>query len=426
MTMKKKILILLVSIFSIISCAQNLNYMERKKINDVMSLVESVYYGDNQDEINHQSMFEGAVKGILNSLNDPYSEYYTEDEYKSIKDGLNTDFVGIGITMIKEVNKPLQIESTFVGGPAFKAGLTRGDKIFEVDGKDILPLKSNEVTKRIKGVEGVPVTLTVLRNGKVDKEKITLIREKINIQDVDYKMLDNNIGYVSLLEFDDGTGKQVENAIKTLQKQGMKKLIFDLRSNPGGSLQDAIYIASLFVKDKLIVSVKNNRGQVQNHYRTAKYLGDFPLVVLVNGASASASEVVSSVIRDYNRGILIGEKTFGKGIVQTIIPLGDGTAVKITTAKYTTPKNENIHKNGLKPDYNIPMNQLLTVKSYANLTEEDKKVEKENLYKVLEKIYGKEEASKIIEKGDVQLNAAIDFLNGKKIVSVSEETEENK
>ena len=193
----------------------------------------------------------------------------------------------------------------------------------------------------------------------------------------------------------------------------MKGLILDLRLNPGGSLQEAQDISSLFVKDDLIVSLKYKNGQEQKYMRTKNYLGNFPLVVLINKGSASASEIVTGVIKDYKRGTVIGETTFGKGIVQQVIPLRSNDAIKLTIAQYFTPKGNYIHGKGIEPDIKVPMEELIALKGYTNESEEAKSIRKKELEDILLKDKGKEEADKIIANGDVQLKRAIEEISKK-------------
>lgn len=403
--MKKILTIILISTASF---AGSLTPIEAVKMNYIMSIIENVYYGDPKPT--HENMYTGALKGLVESLDDPYSEYYTPQEYKSLSEDLDGSFSGIGITMRKEKDKPLEIENALIGSPAYNAGLLGGDVVLKVDGEDILPLTSLEVSKKIRGKKGTKVLLTIQRNGSNKTEDITIVRDIINLEAVDYKMLDNNIGYLSLNQFDNGVGKKIEKAILDLQKKGMKKLIFDLRNNPGGAMNEAIYIASLFVKEKEIMSTVDNTGKRIVSNRTAKYLGDYPMVVLVNENSASASEIVTGVLKDYNRAYIIGTKTFGKGIVQSIMPLSDGSAIKITIAKYATPKNDNIHKNGILPNMKVETYPLLIIRTYSNLTPEAKVKEKQRVEELIIKIKGEKEGRELIKNGDTQLNAAIEYL----------------
>ena len=285
-----------------------------------------------------------------------------------------------------------------------------GDKVIKVDNKDIIALTSTDAVKLLKGEKGTKVVLDVIREGTKGTFKVEIIRDEIKLEFVESKMLDNKVGYVSLLRFGNNTGQEIEAHIKKLQAQGMKSLIFDLRSNPGGSLGEAQDISSLFIKQKLVVLLKYKDGSKKEYNRTFQNLGDFPLVVLVNGGSASASEIVTGALKDYKRALIIGEKTFGKGIVQQIIPIGDGEAIKLTIAQYFTPKGNYIHEKGIEPDIKVEMNEILAIKGYANDSEEAKANRMKELEAVIVKEKGQEEATKIISAGDTQLKRAIEEI----------------
>ena len=326
---------------------------------------------------------------------------------------MDGEYVGVGMTINKKKGEALEVVSPFIGSPAEKVGIKIGDKITKVDDKDILSLTAADTVKMLKGKEGTKVNVEVIRSGKKEPLKFTMTRAKIKLEMVESKMLDNSIGYVSLLRFGNNVGEEVQKAIKDLQAKGMKGLILDLRLNPGGSLQEAQDISSLFVKENLIVSLKYKDGQERKYNRTFKNMGDFPLVVLINKGSASASEIVTGAIKDYKRGIIIGEKTFGKGIVQQIIPLRTNDAIKLTIAQYFTPKGNYIHEKGIEPDIKVEMEELLTLKGYANDSEQARKNREKEVEEILVKDKGAEEAKKIIAAGDVQLKRAIEEMNKK-------------
>ena len=350
---------------------------------------------------------------VVNRLKDPYSEYLTKADLADFSEDMEGEYVGVGMSISKKKGEFLEVISPFIGSPAEKVGIKIKDKIIKVDGKDILPLTANETVKLLKGKEGTKVDVEVVREGKKEPMKFTLTRAKIKLEMVESKMLENNIGYVSLLRFGNHVGAEVEKAIKDLQAKGMKGLILDLRSNPGGSLQEAQDISSLFVKEDLIVYLKYKNGQQRNYNRTSKNLGNFPLIVLTNKASASASEIVTGAIKDYKRGTIIGEKTFGKGIVQQVIPLRTEDAIKLTIAQYFTPKGNYIHEKGIEPDIEVKMEELLALKGYANDSEQARKNREKEIEDIIIKDKGKEEAAKIISAGDVQLKRAIEEMNKK-------------
>ena len=385
---------------------------ELNRIVDVINIIENRYVGKEATP-SKEELYKGAVAGVINKLNDPYSEYLSKEDLANFSEEMDGEYVGVGMTINKKKGEALEGGSPFIGSPAEKVGIKIGDKITKVDDKDILSLTAADTVKMLKGKEGTKVNVEVVRSGKKEPLKFTMTRAKIKLEMVESKMLDNSIGYVSLLRFGNNVGEEVQKAIKDLQAKGMKGLILDLRLNPGGSLQEAQDISSLLVKENLIVSLKYKDGQERKYNRTLKNMGDFPLVVLINKGSASASEIVTGAIKDYKRGTIIGEKTFGKGIVQQIIPLRTNDAIKLTIAQYFTPKGNYIHEKGIEPDIKVEMEELLTLKGYANDSEQARKNREKEVDEILVKDKGAEEAKKIIAAGDVQLKRAIEEMNKK-------------
>ena len=385
---------------------------ELNRIVDVINIIENRYVGKEATP-SKEELYKGAVAGVINKLNDPYSEYLSKEDLANFSEEMDGEYVGVGMTINKKKGEAHEVVSPFIGSPAEKVGIKIGDKITKVDDKDILSLTAADTVKMLKGKEGTKVNVEVVRSGKKEPLKFTMTRAKIKLEMVESKMLDNSIGYVSLLRFGNNVGEEVQKAIKDLQAKGMKGLILDLRLNPGGSLQEAQDISSLLVKENLIVSLKYKDGQERKYNRTLKNMGDFPLVVLINKGSASASEIVTGAIKDYKRGTIIGEKTFGKGIVQQIIPLRTNDAIKLTIAQYFTPKGNYIHEKGIEPDIKVEMEELLTLKGYANDSEQARKNREKEVEEILVKDKGAEEAKKIIAAGDVQLKRAIEEMNKK-------------
>ena len=389
----------------------NTDSTELNRIVDVINIIDNRFVG--KETPNKDELYKAAVTGVVNRLNDPYSEYLSQEDLKNFSEDIEGEYVGVGMSIQKKKGEALEVTSPFIGSPAEKVGIKIGDKIIKVDDKDILPLTSTDTVKLLKGKEGTKVSVEIVRAGKKEPFKVTMTRAKIKLEMVESKMLGNGIGYVSLLRFGNHAGEDVQKAVEGLQKQGMKGLILDLRLNPGGSLQEAQDISSLFLKEDLIVSLKYKDGQEKKYNRTGKYLGDFPLIVLVNKGSASASEIVTGAIKDYKRGTIIGEKTFGKGIVQQVLPLRTGDAVKLTIAQYFTPKGNYIHEKGIEPDIKVPMEELITLKGYTNDSEQARKNREKEIEEILIKEKGAEEAKKIIAAGDVQLKRAIEEMNKK-------------
>ena len=386
--------------------AGNLN-----KITDIINIIQQRFVGKKSPS--KQELYEAAMTGIVNGLDDPYSEYLTKKDLESFTEDLDGEYVGVGMSIDKRKDAPLVVVSPFIGSPAAKAGIKIGDKIIKIDGKDILPLNANETVNMLKGKQGTKVEVEIVREGKKDPFKVTLIRDNIKLEMVESRMLENKIGYVSLLKFGNHTGEEIRKHVEDLQTQGMKGLILDLRSNPGGSLKEAQDISSLFITQDMVVYLKYKNGQETKYNRTMKNLGNFPMIVLVNGGSASASEIVTGALKDYKRATIIGQKTFGKGIVQEVMPLNDGDALKLTIAQYFTPNGNYIHEKGIEPDIKVDMEEVLSIKGYANDSEEAKQNRMKEIRTYLEKEKGKEETDKIISAGDVQLKRAIEEMDKK-------------
>lgn len=359
----------------------------------------------------------------MKSLKDPYSEYYTEQEFKEQQEDIDGTYSGVGMSIQKKKGEYLEVISPFIGSPAYKANIQIGDFITKINGEDIADLTAVECSKKLKGPKGTKVDVEIVRKGKDDPIKVTLVRDEIKLDNVESKMLDDNIGYISLLKFGTGIANEIETEVEKLKNQGMKKLILDLRTNPGGSLNEAVDLASLFTSEELMVSLVRKNGDKKVYTRTKNQVFDGPMVLLTNKGSASASEIITGILKDYKRATVIGDKTYGKGVAQSIIPFPTGDAIKITIAKFETPKNNHIHKEGIEPDIYIEMDPLLSLKGYTNETKQAIDNRKKEMKKVLIEKHGEKKASEMINKGDTQLKAAVDFLNGKKVVSDKKEKE---
>jgi carboxyl-terminal processing protease len=263
----------------------------------------------------------------------------------------------------------------------------------------------------LRGDEGTTVDITVYRESTKETKNITLTRAIVELKYVKYRMLKDGIGYLRLTQFSEEVYSDIVDALKDLKNQGMKALVFDLRNNPGGSLEESIKITSLFIKNGNVVSVRDKKGNERFYERVGEYLGDFPMVVLINEGSASASEIVSGALKDYERAILLGEKSFGKGSVQSLIPLPDGDGIKLTIAKYYTPSGVSIHKKGIEPNIVVEeSDDFLFFNGF--ITNIDEEETKENREKAIEELKGEEEAEKLKEKKDVQLETAQSVLKG--------------
>lgn len=308
------------------------------------------------DEIDEEKVADEVYKGVINGLDDKYAAYYNADEYKEIMESSNGVYCGIGAYIAKDSKTDIvMIVKPMEGSPCEKAGAKAGDLIYAVDGEDVTGKDISEVQALVKGEKGSKVKLTLIRNQK--EVNITVTRDDIEDITVASKMLDNKIGYVQVTGFEQVTPKQFSEAITALEKDGMNGLIVDLRDNGGGLLDSAVSMLDTMLPEGVVVYSKDKAGKKEEYSATNDDAFTKPLAILVNENSASASEVFSGAIQDNGTGKLIGTKTYGKGIVQGIFPLGDGSALKMTTAKYYTPKGRNIHGKGLTPDIEVELSK---------------------------------------------------------------------
>lgn len=300
-------------------------------------------------------LVDGAMQGMVEALDDPYSVYMKPKAYKELTAHIQGSYGGVGL-LITVKEKKLTVLSPFKGTPAHRAGIKAGDIITKIDGKSTAGLDLDEAADLMKGEPGTKVVLTVSREGAEEKD-YTIVREKISIPTVTGEMLEvedaSGIGYINITMFSDTTGHDLEKVIADLKSQGLKALVLDLRNNPGGALRAAVHVAEMFVPPGPIVYIQGRDG-TETYKADEKYL-NLPLVVLVNKGSASASEIVSGAIKDTGVGTIVGETTFGKGLVQTVFRLDEGAAVKLTTAKYLTPNKNDINEKGIEPDVKVEM-----------------------------------------------------------------------
>ncbi len=315
------------------------------------------YYLNGTEDI---EMTEGIYKGYLDSLEDPYSVYYTEKEYKDLMETTNGTYCGIGAVVSQNVETGLiTIVEPYKGSPAVEAGILPGDIIYKVEGKEVTGEDLTQVVAKMKGEEGTTVDVTVFRSNENKYIDVTITRRQIEIETIDYEMLDNSIGYIEVTSFDGVTAEQFRAALDDLEKQGQKGLIIDLRGNGGGRLDIVVDMLDRMLPQGVLVSTKTREGKGATYESTDEEQFNKPLVVLIDGNSASASEVFAGAIQDYETGTLVGTTSFGKGIVQTIFDLQDGSAVKLTTSEYFTPKGRNIHGDGLTPDVEVELDEEL-------------------------------------------------------------------
>lgn len=325
------------------------NEETEKKLSTIEDVIEEYYYQD--ADIDTEAMTEGMYAGMVNALGDPYSVYYTEEEWEDLMRDTEGIYFGIGAyLMIDQATTLGKISGVIEGTPAQEAGLRENDLLYQVDGVSTAGMELSEIVSYVKGEEGTTVHLTIYREGENDYLEVDVERRKIEAPTVKYEILKNNIGYIQITEFDDVTTDQFTEALAVVKGAHAKGLILDLRSNPGGSLNVVVDIARQILPKGLIVYTEDKYGEREEYNCDGRQELDMPLVVLVNGNSASASEILAGAVKDYKKGTLVGTTTFGKGIVQRVLPLTDGTALKLTISAYYTPKGNNIHGVGIEPD----------------------------------------------------------------------------
>ena len=302
------------------------------------------------DEVDEDSLKEGIYTGLLYGLGDPYSRYYTEEEYEEESRGTEGSYAGIGISITRNTEGGILVVECYEGGPADLAGLQKNDVITAVNGTDVTDLTPADVSQMIREKEDGTSVLTVYHQEENEPEDISVTVSNVELPTVSYEMLEDSIGYLRITEFTMVTPQQFENAYKDLQEKGMEKLIVDLRDNPGGVLSSVCDVLRQILPEGLIVYTEDKYGEKQEMKCDGDTPIDIPLAVLVNENSASASEIFAGAVKDYGIGTIVGTTTYGKGIVQSLQKLSDGSAVKLTTARYYTPKGNDIHKVGITPD----------------------------------------------------------------------------
>ena len=305
-----------------------------------------------EDDIDEDTLIDGIYSGYAEALGDPYTEYYDEEETEALYESTTGEFSGIGATMSRSLDSgEITVSNVYQDSPADKAGLKQGDVIYKVDGRSASGRDLETVVSWIKGEQGTDVTLCVLRNG--EEVELTATRDIIEVQTVSSEMKDGQIGYIAVSEFDSVTYDQFETALDDLESQGMQGLVIDLRGNPGGNLTTVTDMLKLLLPEGTIVSTKDKYGNTEEITCDGKHEFTKPLAVLVNQYSASASEIFSGAIQDYGTGTIVGTTTYGKGVVQQLMDLGDGTCLKVTIAEYYTPSGRSINGAGVTPDVEV-------------------------------------------------------------------------
>ncbi len=342
--------------------------LDYEKIEEKTSYLQSIideYFLFDEDMTKVE---DGIYAGMMNGLGDPYTVYYTKEEYKALNEDTEGKYSGIGAVVSQNPNtKIITIVNVFDNSPAKESGLQVGDIIYKIDGEEVAGTELDILVKtKIRGKEGSSFKMTVLRGDERKEVELELTRRSIEVQTVVGKMLDDNIGYIAVSQFDAVTSDQFENSIEELKSQGMTKLIVDLRGNPGGLLDQVVSMLDYILPEGVVLYTEDKYGNGDVYESDGINELKIPMVVLVNENSASASEVFTATFRDFNWGTIVGKTTFGKGIVQNVLPLGDGTAVKITTQHYYPPSGYDLHKVGIKPDVEVDLNEGAVIGSESD------------------------------------------------------------
>lgn len=402
-----------------VEAEENLHYSRIKTFAESLSLVKKSYV----EEVDEEKLVYGAIKGMLSSL-DPHSSFMQPDAFKEMQIDTKGEFGGLGIQIgIKD--KILTIIAPIDDTPADKAGVKAGDKIIKIDGESTKDITLHEAVTKLRGKRGTSVIITVIRETLDKPLDITIVRDIIKLKSVKSKVIDETIGYVKLTQFQEKSARDLKNALSELSKKDINALILDLRNNPGGLLKGAVDVTSQFLPPgKLVVYIKGRTGdKTEFHTINGNNYYEYPMIVLVNEGSASASEIVAGALQDWNQAVILGTQTFGKGSVQTVMPLSDGSALRLTTARYYTPKDRSIQTTGITPDIVVKLGGQKNARTHPVLREKDLDKhlkndtgkEKDDKDKDVEKDKDKKEEvavvpSKVSEEEDNQLQRAIDLL----------------
>jgi len=326
------------------------------KIEKIKGVLEKYYMGD----IDYEKATDGIYAGLIDSLGDPYTVYFSPSEYKEFALTTNGNYAGVGSTVTTNSDGNVEFVKPFKNGPAYNAGVLPGDILCEVDGEDVLGMDIDAVVQKMRGEPGTQVSFKIYRPKDSDYIDLTVVRDNVEEPTIEYEMLEDDIGYIICTAFDKVTEKQYLDAVDDLTVRGMKALVIDLRNNPGGMLTTVTSMLDrILPKNKLLIYMEDKNGNREEYFSQSSKTVDVPIAVLINGNSASASEVFAGCLQDYGVATLVGTKSFGKGIVQSLIPLGDGSAIKVTTSKYFSPLGRNIHGVGFEPDIKVELDKEL-------------------------------------------------------------------
>ena len=353
----------------------------QQKVTKLEDLIDSYYIED----VTTEDLEEGIYDGLLAALGDPYSCYYTQEEYEALMESSSGIYYGIGATVQQDIRTGvITIVKPFVDCPAYNAGLLPGDILYSVNGNAVTGRDLTEVVGEMKGERGTFVTIEVIREGADDVLSFDVERDEIEVPTIEYSMLEDQIGYIYVMEFDEVTDQQFRDALDALEEEGMQGLVIDIRDNPGGLLETVVSMLDRMLPEGLIVYTEDKYGQRVEKMSTAEESFNLPLAVLINGNSASASEIFAGAIQDYGIGTIVGTTSYGKGIVQSVIPMYDESAVKLTVSRYYTPNGVCIHGTGITPDVEVELAE--EVRNLVVIPQEDANQLQEAIETVREQI----------------------------------------
>jgi carboxyl-terminal processing protease len=400
--------------WSSVTVAADSGYEDLRTFTEALAIIKKTYV----EEIKTKDLIEGALKGMLTSL-DPHSGFMNVEAYKDMQVETKGEFGGLGIQIgIKD--RTLTVIAPIEDTPAYKAGIKAGDRIVKIAGVSTRDMGIQDAVTKMRGPKGTSVTLTVMRDEWKEPIDITIERDVIKIKSVKYRMMNDDVGYVKLTQFQESTAEDLGFALGRLKKDNMTSLVLDLRNNPGGLLNSAVEVAEEFLPPKkLVVSIKGRNGNKSDYLTETDAIryAEIPMVVIVNQGSASASEIVAGALKDWNRAVILGVQTFGKGSVQSLIPLSDGSGLRLTTAKYYTPKGTSIQGVGITPDIVVKIEvkdgkgrQVIREKDLERHLKNDQMSEDDYDEK------GEKAPLEVDEKNDVQLQRAIDTIKTIKVL----------
>ena len=345
------------------------DFVNVKKYREVYNILRKYFY----EEVDENVLLEGSIAGMANSLQDPYTVYFTKEQMELFMERSRGSYVGIGVTVNMPEDGILTVVEPFEDSPAIEAGMKMGDKIVKVDGEDVTTIRDSDmIVSMIKGEENTTVEITVYRPSEEKYIDFEIMRKTIKIVNVTSEMLENNIGYIRISMFDSECAHYFGMHLNQLIDKGMEGLIIDVRDNPGGDFDEVVAIANRLVPEGLIVYIEDRAGN-RTERTSDKTQLDKPIAILINEYSASASEILAGAIKDHKKGTLIGQKTFGKGLVQNVIQLDDGAGLKLTTATYFTPLGINIHKKGIEPHMEVELDEESRFLPVSQLPKEEDK-----------------------------------------------------